>query len=295
MSELIIKILITGSQGQLGNEIKDISSKFNYLNFFFTDIDTLDICNKNAVSDFISINKINFIVNCAAYTNVDAAETDIETANKINAEGPKILAEISSNLKIPIIHISTDYVYDNGTQNIPFKETDKTNPVSIYAKSKLDGEKNIALNPNHIIIRTSWLYSVYGKNFVKSILNLSKEKETLNIVFDQTGTPTYAKDLAEVILKIIRNYNLNPQNLFPGIYNYSNEGVCSWYDFAHEINEISKNNCKIFPIETSQYPTPACRPSFSVMNKSKIKNIFNIEIPHWKESLKNFFFNLSNQ
>lgn len=290
-----MNILITGSNGQLGNEIKYLSSRIDTINFLFTDIESLDICLIAQVENFIDTNNIDFIVNCAAYTNVDAAETDIFNAKKVNETGPLILAQASKKRNIPIIHISTDYVYNSEKQNTPFVENDPIKPVSIYGKTKLQGEKNVAAeNPKHIIIRTSWLYSVYGKNFAKSILKYADEKEQLNIVFDQTGTPTYARDLAKVILKIIEQYKISPLNTIWGIYNYSNEGVCSWYDFAYEILEISGKKCKIFPIKTSEYPTPAQRPAYSVMNKNKIKADFNLEINHWKKSLKRFFEDIDN-
>lgn len=288
-----MNILITGSNGQLGNEIKNISKETKPLNFLFTDIETLDICNKNDVPNFISNNNIDIIVNCAAYTDVDGAENDKINADKINTLGPLILAEASLKKNIPLIHISTDYVYDSSIQNTPFKEIDNTNPQSIYAVTKLQGEKNIKVNPKHIIIRTSWLYSVYGKNFAKYIIKLADERPKLNIVFDQAGSPTHAADLAKVILKIIQLYYKKPSDFISGIYNYSNEGVCSWYDFALEIINITEKNCSVFPIETSEYPTPAKRPAYSVLNKNKIKKTFSIEIPHWKESLKRFIRSLN--
>ncbi len=279
-------ILVTGSKGQLGSEIYELSTNYKELKFIFTDIDNLDISNKKQIIQFFEDNKINFIVNCAAYTAVDKAESEEELTNKINIIGVKNLAEISLKKKIPIIHISTDYVYD-GESFSPYKEDNPTLPQSIYGKSKLAGEQELQKNPDNIIIRTSWLYSSYGNNFVKTIIRLGKERDNLGVVFDQIGTPTYAKDLAETILNIIQLSNKNEKNFVNGIYNYSNEGVCSWYDFAIEIFKITKINCKVSPIETIDFPTPAKRPNFSVLNKSKIKNTFNISIPHWSESLKN--------
>lgn len=289
-----MNILITGSNGQLGSEIKHLKSGYEKLNFIFTDVENLDICYIDDVEKFIAQNNIEFIVNCAAYTNVDAAETDIEQAKKINETGPLILAEVSNKRGIPLIHISSDYVYDSEKQNTPFVETGPLKPVSIYGKTKLQGEKNVsAVNPKHIIIRTSWLYSIFGKNFVKSMLKYADEREILNIVFDQTGTPTYARDLAKAIIIIIEKYKQAAQQIIWGIYNFSNEGVCSWYDFAHEIIHISKKECKVLPIETKQYPTPAKRPSYSVMNKNKMKTNFDLEINHWKKSLEKFFEDFS--
>jgi len=278
-------ILITGSKGQLGSEITKLSDSYPNFNFIFTDVIDLDITNESQVFDFYEINKFDFIVNCAAYTAVDKAETDIELAKKINITGVKNLAKLSSEKNIPIIHISTDYVFD-GKSFIPYKEDDKTNPNSAYGNTKLLGEKELQNIENHIIIRTSWLYSTFGNNFVKTMLRLGNERGSLNVVFDQIGTPTYAEDLAQAILQIL-NSSENDMNVFKsGIYHYSNEGVCSWYDFAVEIMKISKTDCKVFPIETTEFPTPAKRPNFSLLNKSKIKNTFQIKIPHWTESLQ---------
>ncbi len=278
-------ILITGSKGQLGSEIFKLSDSYPNFNFIFTDVTELDITNENKVFAFSDKNKFDFIINCAAYTAVDKAETDIELAKKINIIGVKNLAKLSSLKNIPIIHISTDYVFDGQAFN-PYKESDKTNPNSAYGNTKLLGENELQNIENHIIIRTSWLYSTFGNNFVKTMLRLGNERESLNVVFDQIGTPTYAENLAQAILQILK-LSENDMNAFKsGIYHYSNEGVCSWYDFAVEIMKISKTDCKIFPIETKDFPTPAKRPNYSLLNKSKIKNAFQIEIPHWTESLK---------
>ena len=289
-----LNILVTGSNGQLGSELKEISKvansgcEANFLrkdysyNFFFTDRTNIDITNKNDIKSFCEKNSINTIVNCAAYTAVDKAETDIENADLVNRKAVKKLALVSEELNIKLIHISTDYVFD-GKNFKPYNEEYQTNPQGIYGKTKLDGENEmIKINPkNSIIIRTSWVYSSFGNNFVKTMLRLGKEKESLTVVFDQVGTPTYARDLAKVILDIIPKIN----NSKVEIYNYSNEGVLSWYDFAKEIMKMAKLDCKISPIETFQYPTPAVRPHFSLLNKSKIKSAFNIEIPYWKDSL----------
>lgn len=274
-------ILVTGSNGQLGSEIKELSEAYNY-NFIFTDRDKLDISNKNAVKEFIKNNHINIILNCAAYTAVDKAEDDVVNADAINHLAVKYLAEVSKENKIKLVHVSTDYVFD-GTNHKPYTEDDITNPNGVYGKTKLDGEKAMQeISPqNSIIIRTSWVYSSFGNNFVKTMLRLGKEKNELGVIFDQVGTPTYAKDLAKTILDILPNI----KNKEVKIYNYSNEGVLSWYDFAKEIMRMAKLGCSINPIETKEYPTPAKRPHYSLLNKSKIKEKFNIIIPYWKDSL----------
>lgn len=274
-------ILVTGSNGQLGSEIKELSQSYLY-NFFFTDRDTLDITNEEAIKSFIETNSINTIINCAAYTAVDKAESDEITADLVNRKAVKKLAKVSSTNNMKLIHISTDYVFD-GTNHIPYNEVNQTNPQSVYGKTKLDGENEmIKINPvNSIIIRTSWVYSSFGANFVKTMLRLGKEKESLGVIYDQVGTPTYARDLAQVILDILPQINTTKVE----IYNYSNEGVLSWYDFAKEIMKMAKINCTINPIETYQYPTPAKRPHYSLLNKSKIKQEFNLTIPYWKDSL----------
>ena len=274
-------ILVTGSMGQLGSEIKDLASKYSY-NFFFTNRNNIDITSKDSIKEFCQTNSINVIINCAAYTAVDKAQSDIENADLVNRKAVKKLSIVAKELNIKLIHISTDYVFD-GKNFKPYVEEFQTNPQSIYGKTKLDGENEIRdINPlNSIIIRTSWVYSYYGNNFVKTMLRLGKEKEELGVIFDQIGTPTYAKDLAITILDIIPQI----ENSKVEIYNYSNEGVLSWYDFAKEIMKMAKLNCKINPIETYQYPTPAKRPHFSLLNKSKIKSKFNLEIPYWKDGL----------
>ena len=274
-------ILVTGSMGQLGSEIKAISSDYSY-NFFFTDRNNIDITNKDNIKEYCQTNSINVIINCAAYTAVDKAETDQQNADLVNRKAVKKLSIIAKELNIKLIHISTDYVFD-GKNFKPYVEEFQTNPQSVYGKTKLDGENEIRdINPlNSIIIRTSWVYSYYGNNFVKTMLRLGKEKEELGVIFDQIGTSTYAKDLAITILNIIPQI----ENSKVEIYNYSNEGVLSWYDFAKEIMKMAKLNCKIKAIETYQYPTPAKRPHFSLLNKSKIKQKFNIEIPYWKDGL----------
>ena len=274
-------ILVTGANGQLGSEINDLSQNYNY-NFFFTCRDDLDITNKLEIETFCINNNINTIINCGAYTAVDKAEDDKENANSVNNLAVKYLAQISKENNISLIHISTDYVFD-GTNHKPYTEDDKVKPIGVYGQTKLDGEDAIVeINPkNSIIIRTSWVYSSFGNNFVKTMLRLGKEKDSLGVIFDQVGTPTYAKDLAKSILDIIpkiKNDNVE-------IYHYSNEGVLSWYDFAKEIMRMAKLTCTINPIESKDYPTPVKRPHYSVLNKSKIKEKFNLEIPFWKDSL----------
>ena len=277
----MFNILVTGANGQLGSEIRALHDDYPY-NFFFTDKTELDITDKNAAEEFIERIGVDTIINCAAYTAVDKAETDKENTDRINHLAIKNLAEISKKRDIQLIHISTDYVFD-GKNYKPYNEDDTPNPNGIYGKTKLEGEKAMMqINPkDSVIIRTSWVYSSYGANFVKTMLRLGKEKESLGVIFDQVGTPTYARDLAKAILEIMPKL----KNEKVEIYNYSNEGVLSWYDFAKEIMRMAKLNCKIDPIETKEYPTPAERPHYSLLNKSKIKKEFDITIPFWKDSL----------
>lgn len=280
-----MNILVTGSNGQLGSEIRELSSEYTGLNFFFTDVDTLDICDKVALNTYVKNNNINLIINCAAYTAVDKAEDDVELCEKINTFAVKNIAEVAKENKLKVIHVSTDYVFD-GTAHVPYTEDCKTNPTSVYGKTKLAGEKALlSTNKKSIIIRTAWLYSAYGNNFVKTMLRLGKEKDSLNVIFDQVGTPTYARDLAKTILYITDNTSVNTDFFQPGIYHFSNEGVCSWYDFTVAILRHAGIKTPVYPIETKDYPTKATRPHYSVLNKSKIKNTFNVEIPHWENSL----------
>lgn len=278
---LNINVLVTGSNGQVGSEIKELSKDYNY-NFFFTTRDDIDITSKDSLINFCQTNSINVIINCAAYTAVDKAESYIENADLVNRKAVKKLSIVAKELDIKLIHISTDYVFD-GKNYKPYCEEFQTNPQSVYGKTKLDGELELLnVNPlNSIIIRTSWVYSYYGNNFVKTMLRLGKEKEELGVIFDQVGTPTYATHLAKTILDIVPQI----KNTKVEIYNYSNEGVLSWYDFAKEIMKMAKLNCKVKAIQTYQYPTPAIRPHFSLLNKSKIKSKFNLEIPYWKDGL----------
>ncbi len=273
-------ILVTGSNGQLGSEIYALNAGKN--EYFFTDIEELDVTNKKAIIDFVEKNNIRIIVNCSAYTNVDKAEEEYDIANLINNKAVQSLAEVCKSNNIFLIHISTDYVFD-GQKNIPYKETDPTQPLGVYGKTKLAGEKAIEdICDTYLIIRTSWLYSVYGNNFVKTIQRLSEEKEELRVVFDQIGTPTNAEDLACFIEYIIENNLCETQR---GIYHFSNEGVCSWYDFAQEIVVLSENNCVIMPCYSEEYPTKVTRPFYSVLDKTKVKKDFSYRIPYWKNSL----------
>ena len=274
-------ILITGSKGQLGSELQKISHSYDF-QCFFTDVEELDITNYQAIEKFIQENQINFIINCAAYTNVDKAEDDETTANRINHLAVGNLATAAQRFDCFLVHISTDYVFD-GTHHTPYQENEPTSPLGVYGKTKLDGEKAVLHSHcKHLIIRTSWLYSSFGNNFVKTMKRLTAEKDSLQVVFDQVGTPTYAADLAKAIFTIIQNPELNEHQ---GIYHFSNEGVCSWYDFAVEIRNVFGNDCKIDPCHSDEFPSKVKRPHFSVLDKSKIKKAFNLEIPYWKDSL----------
>ncbi len=280
-----MKILVTGSYGQLGNEIKKLTSKYNDWQFLFTDADTLDIASEKAVQEYFQKYSPEFVINCAAYTAVDKAESEVENATLINAVAPGLLAKITAKTDAGFVHISTDYVFD-GKHFRPYLETDEVNPQTVYGKTKLAGEQScVTNNPDSVIIRTSWLYSSFGNNFVKTMLRLGKERDFLNVVYDQIGTPTYAADLANAVLLMAENFGLHNENYKPGVYHFSNEGVASWYDFAKAILEIGRVECKVNPILTRDFPTPAQRPHFSVLDKSKIKDTVQLEIPHWRESL----------
>ncbi len=287
-----MKILITGSNGQLGNELRELSAFYPQYHFLYTDVDELDITNHSAVEQYLEANRPEVIINCAAYTAVDKAENDEHNAYLINATAPGILARVAAKYNTLLVHISTDYVFD-GKSYAPLAETAETNPVSVYARSKFAGEQEILkLASKAIIIRTSWLYSAFGNNFVKTILKYGTERGKLNIVYDQTGTPTYAYDLAKALLDIVpKATDIEGVNLF----HYSNEGVSSWYDFAKAIVEITGINCQLSAIETKDYPLPAVRPFYSVLNKQKIKNTFNPQIPYWRDSLKHCLKRLGYQ
>ncbi len=277
-------ILITGANGQLGNEMQAIAASSPNYNFLFTDKEELAIDDLNALQEFFKLQPIYFCVNCAAYTAVDKAESEMELANRINGLAVGYLAAVCKENNSGFIHISTDYVFD-GAADSPYVENHPVNPVNAYGTTKLNGEVLAQQNnPATIIIRTSWVYSFFGNNFVKTMLRLMKERESLNVVSDQLGCPTYAADLAAAIMKIIES-NSTEKNI-AGIYHYSNRGVTNWHEFAMAIKEFSGSNCIVNPITTSQYPTPAKRPQYSVMDTSKIQQTFNLQIPEWKESLK---------
>jgi len=285
-------ILVTGGNGQLGSELREIAPNYPDYNFLFTDVKQLDITSHTAVKEFIEINNINVIINCAAYTAVDKAESEPELADAINHLAVANFARLAKDKNIKLIHISTDYVFD-GTNHKPYAETDVPNPKSVYGQTKLDGELAMQqINPaNAVIIRTSWVYSKFGNNFVKTMLNLYKNREEINVVADQIGSPTNAADLAEAILIIlpqIKNENIE-------LFHYSNEGICSWYDFSKVIFEIQGVLVKVNPIESKQYPTPAKRPFYSVLDKSRIKDVFQLEVPFWKDSLKSCLKTLKNE
>ena len=274
-------ILITGANGQLGHEMQMLSEENSEYTYFFTDVAELDICNKQAVMDFVRTNDINVIVNCAAYTAVDKAEENVELCTKLNADAVGYLAEAAEANQSEFIQVSTDYVFD-GTAHVPYQETDPTCPNSVYGNTKLVGEQNaLTLCSRAMVIRTAWLYSTFGNNFVKTMIRLGKERDSIGVIFDQIGTPTYARDLARVIFTAIR------QGVVPGVYHFSNEGICSWYDFTKAIHRLAGiTNCKVNPLHTEEYPTPAKRPHYSVLDKTKIKNTYHIEIPYWMDSLQ---------
>ncbi|MBR3608540.1 MAG: dTDP-4-dehydrorhamnose reductase [Bacteroidales bacterium] len=275
-------LLITGANGQLGNEMRCIADRDNINSYIFTDVEELDITNFSDICNFVEIHKPDFIINCAAYTAVDKAEDDSEICAKINTLAVENLANAAKIANAKVIHVSTDYVY-GGDTNEPYIESDNTNPKSVYGKTKLEGEIALAniLPEQSITIRTSWLYSSFGRNFVKTMISLGKERESLNVVCDQRGTPTFARDLANAIMSIV-----NSNKFESGIYNYSNEGECSWHEFACEIFKIADIDCMVNAITTDQYPTKAQRPAYSVLDKSKIKKVYGLEIPEWRESLK---------
>jgi len=280
-------ILITGSTGQLGQSIQFIATDYPDYKFVFAHRQQLDLSNETGITAFFKNQTFDIIINCAAHTAVDKAESEPELANQINHLAVKQLADIAQQHNTKLIHISTDYVF-NGQQYRPYIETDEVEPQSVYGQTKLHGEQAIqnTLKTNAIIIRTSWVYSEYGNNFVKTMLQLGNERDSLNIIFDQVGTPTYASDLAQAIMKIVQSQEFNQADFKTNIVHYSNEGACSWYDFAKAIFELTNIRCHVSPIETKDYPTPAKRPHYSVLNKARIKQTYNLAIPYWKDSLK---------
>jgi dTDP-4-dehydrorhamnose reductase len=275
-----MNILVTGCNGQLGNEMQLLEKEHTNHTWFNTDVKELDITDSDAINGFVEKNKIDGIVNCAAYTAVDKAEDNVELATKLNSDAPEYLAAAVEKRGGWLIQISTDYVFD-GTKHTPYVETDDTCPDSVYGTTKLAGEKAAQKAcRNTMIIRTAWLYSTFGNNFVKTMIRLGKEKPQLGVIFDQIGTPTYAHDLAAIIMTAIE------KGIVQGIYHFSNEGVISWYDFTKAIHRIAGiTDCKVKPLHTEEYPTPANRPHYSVLDKTKIKNTYNAEIPYWEESL----------
>lgn len=277
-----MKILVTGAAGQLGSELRNILEKRMPGITLYTDIHELDLTNEEAVKRFIIDNEISHVVNCAAYTSVEKAEQEQALCTKINTDTVKNIAATASDYGIKVIHISTDYVFD-GTAHTPYKESEKVNPISTYGTTKRKGEMVLlSMCPDAIIIRTSWLYSPYGNNFVKTMMRLGKERNELSVVCDQIGTPTYALDLAKAIYAI-----LTARQWIPGIFHFSDEGACSWYDFTKAIHRIAGiTSCQVSPILTDDYPTAAARPPYSVLDKTKIKRTYGITIPHWEESLK---------
>jgi len=273
-------ILITGSHGQLGNEMQQAAARFPAFNFLYTDVEDLDICDKAALTTFVKANKVNMIVNCAAYTAVDKAEDDVALCYKINSDAVRNIGEVASENNLKVVHVSTDYVFD-GTNNLPYYEDQPVCPATVYGKSKLAGEQALLETCKQaVILRTAWLYSSFGNNFVKTMMKLGTDRDSLNVIFDQIGTPTYAADLADAILKV-----LSHETFVPGIYHFSDEGVCSWYDFTKTIHRIAGITCNVQPIETKDYPARTPRPHYSVLNKVKIKSTYGIVIPHWEESL----------
>lgn len=275
-----MKILVTGANGQLGNEMQVLSKENAQHTYSFTDVQELDICDEQAVTAFVVENKIDMIVNCAAYTAVDNAEENRELCDKLNHIAPGYLARAAQSCGAAMIQVSTDYVFD-GTAHIPYTEDEPTCPASVYGFTKLAGERAVMENcQKTVIIRTAWLYSIYGNNFVKTMLRLGRERENLGVIFDQVGTPTYANDLARAIYAIIN------KGVVRGVYHFSNEGACSWYDFTVAIHRLAGiTTCKVKPLHTADYPTKAARPHYSVLDKTKIKKTFDIEIPHWEDSL----------
>ena len=276
-----MNILVTGANGQLGNEMQVLARENLQHTYFFKDVQELDICDEQAVYAYVSEHKIDIIVNCAAYTAVDKAEDNVELCDKLNNIAPGYLARAAQANDAAMIQVSTDYVFD-GTAHIPYTEEEPTCPASVYGSTKLAGEQNVMDHcEKAMVIRTAWLYSIYGNNFVKTMIRLGQERDSLGVIFDQIGTPTYANDLAQAIFAAIN------KGVVRGIYHFSDEGVCSWYDFTIAIHRLAGiASCKVKPLHTADYPAKAPRPHYSVLDKTKIKDTFGIEIPHWEESLK---------
>ena len=281
------KILVTGGKGQLGQSFQSITSQYDNIETIFTDVEELDICNIENITEYLTNTDIKYIINCAAYTAVDKAETDQTASTRLNATAVKNIGKAAKEHGIKVIHISTDYVFD-GNSHKPYNESDYAVPASFYGQTKLLGEKYLMEEqPDSIIIRTAWLYSEFGNNFVKTMIKLGNERDELRVVADQIGSPTYAVDLAESILDIISKIENNSVKFVAGIYHYSNEGVCSWYDFTINIHQMMGIECKVMPIESKEYPTAAPRPYYSVLNKTKIKTTYKLNVPYWRISLEN--------
>ncbi len=287
-----MNILVTGSRGQLGSELLELSPKCSNHQFFFYDLPDLDITRPDQVESLCHKHGIDIIVNCAAFTAVDKAESDAEAAFRVNRDGAEVLATCAKERHALLLHISTDYVFD-GRSSTPYRETDQATPIGVYGISKWEGEQRIReIAPSYIIIRTSWLYSVYGMNFVKTMLRLGAERSLLNVVFDQIGTPTSAADLAAALILILDRSNNGCY--YSSTFHYSNEGVASWYDFSCAVMELAGLSCNVLPIESAEYPVPAPRPHYSVLNKSSIKQTWGIEIPYWRDSLAIMLQKLAN-
>ena len=281
----MIKLLVTGANGQLGSDLKDLANNLSDIKFTFIDLDELDISNSDETNNYFASNTFNYVVNCAAYTAVDNAEEDKENAFKVNALAVKNLISGIQAFQTKLVHISTDYVF-RGDHNSPYPENFPTDPQSNYGKSKLAGEKEALMYSNSMIIRTSWLYSSYGHNFVKSILKKGRENEELKVVNDQLGSPTYSGHLAKAILQIINSDIKKEISFTPGIFHFTNMGVCSWYEFALKIKEYANLPCRIQAVPTKHYPLPAKRPAYSVLSKEKIISTYKLNIPGWEEGLK---------
>lgn len=283
-----MNILVTGSNGQLGHSFRDIAGD-SANRYIFTDVAELDITDRKAIDSMMQKENISVVINCAAYTNVDKAEDDFDTANLINNTAVRNLAEACKQFGATFIHVSTDYVFD-GSSNVPYTEDMPLAPLGVYGVTKLHGEQAVLQSGcDYVIIRTSWLYSEYGKNFVKTMIMLTEQRDNLNVVFDQAGTPTYAGDLARAIYDIVESGKYTANH---GIYHFSNEGVCSWYDFAREISELARTECDIRPCHSNEFPSKVNRPHYSVLDKTKIKTTFGLTIPYWKDSLRVCISNL---
>ncbi len=281
-------VLITGANGQLGRALRKSLNRVSGLKCVFTDIDNLDICKKTQIEDFITQQHVGYIVNCAAYTAVDKAEDEQALCMRINRDAVKNIGEVAFSGKIKVVHISTDYVFD-GSATRPYREDDATNPTSFYGKSKLAGEHSLmSANPDSVIIRTAWLYSETGHNFLKTMLRLGVERDSIDVVGDQSGTPTYAGDLAFAITDILK-----ASFFTPGIYHYTNNGICTWYDFAVKIFEEANIKCHVNKLAAREYPTRAMRPAYSVLDKTKIREIYNVQLPAWQEGLKKCLHNMN--